>query len=85
MCVLANLDIGFANLQLTVEDNVSDCNLQEITASLVGKEDGAFIQDLVLIRPNPVKHTVQLLIWADETDESYTDKFDISLYEGSEE
>ena len=51
MKVLAELDVGFANLQITTEDYISGCNLPDITASLVGKEDGAFIQDLVLIRP----------------------------------
>ena len=85
MKVLAELDVGFANLQITTEDYISGCHLPDITASLVGQEDGAFIQDLVLIRPNPVKHNVQLLIWADEMDESYTDKFDISLYQETDE
>lgn len=81
MYVLADLDVGFANLQLAVEDSIPESDLHEVTVSLVRREDGSFIQDLALIRPNPVKHNVQLLIWADETDESYTDKFDISLYE----
>ena len=73
------------NLQLAVEDGVTESSSKEVTVSLVGKEDGNFIQDLVLIRPNPVKRNVQLLIWADETDESYTDKFDVELYEETDE
>ena len=40
MKVLAELDVGFANLQITTEDYISGCNLPDITASLVGKEDG---------------------------------------------
>lgn len=85
MYVLANLDIGFANLQLAVEDDIPEGDSHEVTVSLVSKENGTFIQDLIMLRPNPIKRNIQLLIWADETDESYTDKFDIGLYEEPEE
>lgn len=84
MKVLADLDFGFAKLQITTEDAGSESSLQDVTVSLVKKEDDDFIQDLVLLRPNPVKQNVQLLVWADEMDESYTDKFDISLYKEAE-
>lgn len=85
MRVLADLDFGFAKLQITTEDTVSDNGLQDVTVSLVKNEDNEFIQDLVLLRPNPIKQNVQLLVWADEMDESYTDKFNISLYKEPEE
>lgn len=56
-------------------------------------EDGVGLQDIALIRAKESQPTIidnvnvgaEVLIWADENDEDYTDKFQIDEYDFEEE
>lgn len=48
-------------------------------------KDGIAIQDIALARPQENENGTEVLIWADENDEDYTNKFVINEYEEEEE
>ena len=66
-----------------------DGNHPEITVYI--RENGLVGQDICLIRPHEgrdfvqAKDSVDCLVWADEDDDDFTDKFWIQMYKEEEE
>lgn len=52
----------------------------EITIYFSDKSDGTVFQDIALIRRSERDDCVECLVWGNENNEDYTDRFDIHLY-----
>ena len=83
------LDIGFAKLVVGIG---CDPDFPEVYIALENNE-GCVIQDIAVVRPrglneNPditeedINKTVECLVWADESTEDYTHRFEIKMHEG---
>lgn len=57
----------------------------EIIIMIREKETGFIHQDICLARVSDTKReTIELLVWGDDEQEDYTDKFQIKLWNGEE-
>ena len=60
-------------------------NESEIVITIKEKETGFVHQDICLARVSDTKReTIELLVWGDDEQEDYTDKFQIKLWNGEE-
>mgnify|MGYP003289633275 CR=1 FL=1 len=57
----------------------------EIIIMIREKETGSIHQDICLARVSDTKReTIEVLVWGDDEQEDYTDKFQIKLWNGEE-
>lgn len=60
-------------------------NEEEIVVYLKEKSTGLIHQDICLVRPSDTtKETLECLVWGDDEQEDYTDKFQIKIWDGEE-
>lgn len=67
---------------------IKENNIKEEISITVADENNQPIQDIALVRKSESKekeNNVEVLVWNDCNDEDFTHKFDIDLYEESEE
>lgn len=70
---------------IVTEKSSYDGEQIEIHTYLRCKKTGEIIQDISLIRKSETENTVECLVWGDENNEDYTDRFSIPLYSYEEE
>lgn len=82
---MKKLSVGLGSMNLVAEIYDSDHPVQEIVICLEEKESGAMIQNIAIIRQaigentKVPLNTVECLVYADSTDENFTDKFIIDF------
>ena len=70
---------------IVTEKSSYDGKHVEIHTYLRCKNTGEIIQDISLIRKSETENTVECLVWGDENNEDYTDRFSIPLCSCEEE
>ena len=62
------------------------CNNEvEILISIIERDTGLIHQDICLARVSDTKkETIELLVWGDDEQEDYTDKFQIKIWKDEE-
>lgn len=72
---------------LVVEKSSYDEEHTEFQIYLRCKKTGEILQDISLVRKSKTENTVECLVWGDENNEDYTDRFSIPpyLHEGESE
>ena len=69
------------NYELVTEINSYDGKHKEINIYLRSKKDGLIAQDIALVRKSETSNDeIECLVWADELDEDFTDKFTIKVF-----
>ncbi len=81
--VLKTIDVGFANITVEVLDDCCEPEHEDIVIGLTDKTTNEYLQDIAIIRKNEDKDTINAYIYADETTENYTHKFEIKPYKES--
>lgn len=70
---------------MVVEKSSYDEEHTEFSTYLRCKKTGEILQDISLVRKSETKNTVECLVWGDENNEDYTDRFSIPPYVYEEE
>jgi glycerol-3-phosphate cytidylyltransferase-like family protein len=81
--VLKTIDVGFANITIEVLDDCCKHGYEDIVIGLTDKKTNEYLQDIAVIRKNEEKDAINAYIYADETTENYTHKFEIKPYKES--
>ena len=78
-----SIEINLTNgKKLVIDLCDSDRDPPEVFVSIMDTNT-KFIQDICMVRPNEDK--VECFVWEDASNEGYTQKYDITIYDGEED
>lgn len=70
---------------IVVEKSSCDGEHIEVNTYLRCRDIGEIIQDITIVRKSETENTIECLVWGDENNEDYTDRFSIPPYSCEED